>query len=221
MLLSRLRDAVAVVFPVECAGCGADGAVVCDACAARLVPVVTPRVVAGITVYTALRYEGIPRRVILALKEEGRTDLTRRLAGPLAAAIIAAHEGAPRAVVVPVPSSRAAFRRRGFEPVRLLLRRAGVPGVRGLRVRRGSEQKQLGARERGINRAGAMVGSGALAGREVILVDDILTSGATLTEAIRAAEAAGAHVVGAATLAFTPKLLTSRDKPRGEDYGGG
>jgi adenine/guanine phosphoribosyltransferase-like PRPP-binding protein len=66
-----------------------------------------------------------------------------------------------------------------------------------------------------------MVASAALRGRDVILVDDILTSGATLAEAIRAAESAGARVVGAAALAFTPKLLTYRDKPAGEDYGGG
>lgn len=221
MPFSRLRDAVAVVFPIECAGCGDDGAAICDACAMRLVPLVTPRVVAGITAHTALRYEGIPRRVILALKEEGRTDLARRLARPLAAAIVAAHQGSPRAIVVPVPSSRAAFRRRGFDPVRLLLRRAGVPIVRALRVRRGAEQKQLGALERGANRAGAMVASAALAGRDVLLVDDIITSGATLTEAIRAVESAGGRVIGAAALAFTPKLLTYRDKPAGEDYGGG
>lgn len=207
MLLTSLRDALAVLAPVDCAGCGVDGAAVCASCARRLIPLVTPRVVAGVIVHTAVRYEDVPRRIVLAFKEDGRTDLARILARPLATALAAAREGTSAALVVPVPGSRAAFRRRGFDPVRLLLHRAGVPVVRGLRLRRGAEQKALAASDRATNRAGAMIGARRLADRDVIVVDDILTSGATLAEAIRAVEAAGGRVVGAATLAFTPRLL--------------
>jgi predicted amidophosphoribosyltransferase len=100
------------------------------------------------------------------------------------------------------------MRVRGYDPVRLLLARTRppVPVAAGLSiVRRTRDQAGLGASERERNLRGAMRGGRRLAGRRVLLVDDVLTTGATLREAARAATAAGAAVAGAVVLARVPK----------------
>lgn len=212
-ILDAVRAAWAVLFPVACTGCAADDRSVCAECLAALVPDVTLRSTGGLRVHTAALYEGRVRRVILAFKEQGRTDAAAALARPLAAAVAAARAAAPAAELVCIPTSRAAFRRRGYDPVRLLTRRAGLRTRDALRSigRATPAQKSLGVDQRAANRAGAFVARGSLAGRQVILVDDVLTSGATLAEAARAVTAAGGAVVGAATLAFTVRLLPFRD----------
>ena len=70
-------------------------------------------------------------------------------------------------------------------------------------ARRGADQAHLGREARRANAAGSMRACDA-AGRRVLLVDDVVTTGATLSEAARALAAAGATVLGAATLASTP-----------------
>ncbi|KUL49526.1 phosphoribosyltransferase, partial [Streptomyces sp. NRRL F-4489] len=122
--------------------------------------------------------------------------------------------GAPL-LLVPVPSARAAVAGRGHDPVRRIartaaaeLRRAGAevwtPAV--LRQRRAvADQAGLSARQRLVNVAGALEVPGAarrlLAGARVVLVDDLVTTGATLAEAVRAVRAAGGRVSGAAVVA--------------------
>ena len=214
-----LRDAWAVLFPVECAGCDSPDRGLCGECLAALHPLPTPRLGPdGLSVVTALGYEGRVRRVILALKEQGRTDVAAVLARPLEAAISRAREKHPHAELALIPTSVRAYRRRGYDPVWLIVRRIGLRPPRVLVPRRAtSRQKTLGAAERGSNLSGALVAVSRLEGRSFLLVDDVMTTGATLGEAARAIRAAGGDVVGAATLAFTKRLLPFRDNAPGED----
>lgn len=219
MIREALLDARALILPVDCAGCGSADRVLCASCRDLLIPRLSWHPVAGFTVSAALRYEGPVRSVILALKEQGRTDLARALAAPLRSAI--ADAWVPGAALVRVPSSRGAYRSRGYEPLRVLLARAGLDRADGLSaVRDGRAQKSLGVVERSLNAVGSLRAAPRLEGRDVVLVDDILTSGATLGEAARAVGEARGRVVGGAVLAFTPRLLRIRDIPVGEDYGG-
>ena len=219
MLRNALLDALAILLPVDCAGCSAPDRGVCDECLRALAPDPSVRAVGGMRVWTGMRYELVGRRVILALKEEGRTDVARPLARTLTAALDRALDDAPRgAELVAVPTSRAAYRRRGYDPVRLLLRRAGHRGAPVLTAARSSrDQKALGVLERAENRAGVFAATRRLDGRTFVIVDDVLTTGATLADAARAIEAAGGVVEGAATLAFTPKLHPSRDFADGQE----
>jgi ComF family protein len=221
-LRDALLDAWALVMPVECAGCGDPGRALCAACAAHLVPLPVMRSTpGGISAVTALRYEDVVRRVILSLKEQHRTDVAAALARPLAAALSKATPPGSTVEFVPVPGSRDGYRRRGYHPVVLLLRKAGHAPSRVLRTRRRtSTQKTLGVADRAANLSGAFAARRPLGGRTFLIVDDVLTTGATLDEAARALSEAGGTVVGAVALAFTPRLFAFRDNVRGEDYGG-
>jgi ComF family protein len=224
-MLSRVTtavlDALAVLSPVTCAGCGASDRSICADCRVGFEAAVTPRTLAdGTTVFTSLRYEGPVRQALLAMKENGRTDVVRALATPFAAALARVH--APGVELVPVPTSRAARRRRGYDPVALLCRKAGYDLSMVLSHRRHTEsQKTLGADDRARNLRGSMRARRSLAGRSFVIVDDVLTTGATFAEASRALRAAGGEVLGGAALAFTPRLFGFSRGPRqiASDFG--
>lgn len=218
MLRDALLDAWAILLPVDCAGCGAADRALCSGCRAALTPRISVHLTpGGLRVLTAVPYEGAVRRVILALKQQDRTDAAPALAASLTAAIRAS----PSAELAPVPTSAAAFRARGYDPVALLLRRGAHRPVRALvHTRRTAHQKSLGVVERATNLSGAFAARGDLSGRRFLLIDDIMTTGATLDEAARAVREDGGEVVGGATLAFTKRLRGFRDNTEGEDYGG-
>lgn len=171
------------------------------------------------------RYAGPVRSAVTAWKDRGRTDLDRPFAAVLRRAARRttgagpagrAAAGATSAVlVVPVPSTGRARRQRGRAPVEVLaaavaagLRDAGVPASVSHALRRvaGPDLARLGARARGVALAGSVHVSRRtdLRGREVVLVDDVLTTGATLAACHAALVAAGAHVRGGWVLAATP-----------------
>ncbi|MEL4318975.1 phosphoribosyltransferase family protein [Leifsonia sp. YIM 134122] len=218
-----LRDALALVLPVECAGCGGTGRVLCPACRLLVVADVHRADRDGMPVHCALDYGGVAQRVIGAFKDGGRPTLASAL-GPVLreavlAAIVAAGPGATGPAspdvrgleIVAVPSSRSAYRRRGFSPVGAMLRSGGLRASPVLRVvGEHADQAGLGREERGANVAGGLTvrrglvgGPHPLSGRRFVVVDDILTTGSTMREAVRAVRAGGGTVVGCAALAET------------------
>lgn len=118
-------------------------------------------------------------------------------------------------MLVWVPSGRRAVRRRGHDPLRgvveVAVRRLWADGVPvsmmdALRQRgRVADQAGLTARQRAANLQGAVEARACVAGRRVVLVDDVVTTGSSLAEAARALRAAGAEVTGTATIAATPR----------------
>jgi predicted amidophosphoribosyltransferase len=211
-VLPALRDALATLFPVACAGCGAPDHGVCAACRAELRAACRPRVTVahGLAVATAIDYDARLRALADAYKERGRVDVATHLA-PLLRASLAAlvrQLAAPPIglLLVPVPSRRAARAARGFGHVELLIERAVRGGAaQGLaHVRRVRDQAGLGREARAENLIGALRARPLVRGRDCVIVDDFVTTGATLFEARRALEAAGARVVGAAVVGRVP-----------------
>jgi len=200
-------DALALLLPVSCAGCDEPDVALCERCAFALAPDPRAQVVdapgGAITVWSGLAFEGVPARVLRAVKEGGRTGLATALAPALMAAL--ARAGAADAVPVPMPTSRRAYRRRGYRVPDLLVRSTGRRSRRLLRhARRTSDQRGLDRDARARNVADSLVAADA-AGLCVVVVDDVATTGASLAEAVRALRAAGADVVAAVTVAATPR----------------
>jgi predicted amidophosphoribosyltransferase len=169
----------------------------------------------GGAVWSAAPYELVVREALNRWKDHGRADLTPAL-GAAVARVLDHGPGADRpgmepVALVPVPSSARSRRRRGREPVRelCLAVRPRLPVLPALRhARRVVDQAGLAGHERADNLDHALrVHPGwasRLRGRRVVVVDDVVTSGATLVEAVRALRAAGADVVRAVTVASTP-----------------
>ncbi len=206
-------DLLDLVLPQRCVGCGAPGRALCPACLPGAPPLA--RDIAGVgAVHAASGYAGAVRTALLQYKEHDRRDLAPALSDLLLEAVLAARGAAStdRLIVVPIPSDRRAARARGGDHMRRLAtrtaRRAGLPAVALLRrVRRTEDAVGLDARERRRNIDHALQArprAPADAGRQVILVDDIVTTGASLGEAGRALAAAGWTVAGRAVVASTP-----------------
>lgn len=205
-MLDALLD---LVLPRECAGCELPGWTLCADCRAQLVAGPVVRRPGALPVLASARYDGVVRAVLLAHKERGRTTL----AGPLGAALATAASGyGPGVVLVPVPSSPHAVRARGHDHARRLASQA----ARRLRVRSAAllvgvrevqDQAGLDAVGRSANLQGALAVRRRVDGLQVVVVDDVVTTGATLTEAVRALRAGGAEVLGAAVVASTDRYL--------------
>jgi predicted amidophosphoribosyltransferase len=174
-----------------------------------------------ITVTTA-PYDALMRRLISAHKERGALGLTPFLAGRLAAAVgtivAAADVGSRPILLAPVPSARSAVRRRGFDATWVMATgvarqlngdfdiRAGRPLAQLRSVR---DQAGLGAAERAANLRGGLRATSAGNDALVIVVDDIVTTGASLSEAARALRLVGVPVLAAATVAATERRRTA------------
>lgn len=198
-------EIAAFLLAASCAGCEEPGLLLCPSCRAELIS--QPRREStpdGLTVHAALGYDGVAARCIRRLKGDGETHLARPLAGALAAVLAPAVS--PSTWIVPVPTSRRAFRSRGYRVPELLIRRAGHVPQRLLSLAaRPVDQRGLGVQERAANVHGAMRARRTGEGAEVVLVDDVVTTGATLDEAARALRAAGFRVAAAVVLAATPR----------------
>ena len=208
--------AVDLLLGASCPGCGRPARALCATCSASVAP--RPRIVrtSPVAVAASGEHDGVLRLAIVAWKEEGRTSLLRPLAHLLAASVVEVSGASACVVLVPVPTSRRSRLVRGADVVGQLAREAAgllrgagadVTVRQALRVaRRTADQSGLGARERARNLAGAFAlrSDEGLAAGDIVVVDDIVTTGATIGEAVRALTAAGHRPRAAAVVAHRP-----------------
>jgi predicted amidophosphoribosyltransferase len=199
--VQRILD---VLFPPACGACDAEGSGFCGRCRAAAGAPQAWRL-GALSVHACAAYDGPLRRAILAMKH-GRRDVTAAL-GAFAAERLRFLNG-PGLVLVPVPTTRSRSARRGFDQAAVLAQAlAGAWNARCVAalVRTGGSAQQGRGRRQRLEDSGRFSPSGAAFSRcgRVMLVDDVVTTGATLGDAERALRAAGTSPEGAIVLART------------------
>lgn len=195
-----------LVLPRKCAGCGFSGEMLCEACRVALAQPpqrVFPNASALVPVFSMGPYAGPHRDVVLSMKERRHMAVRPFVGAVLEAGLTyleARGEIPPRCVLVPAPTRASSARARGGDPVAQMCRATGrqVHDVLALREET-ADQSGLDESARKANLAGAVRVQGAPPGR-VIVVDDVVTTGATLQASVAVLLAAGADVAACLTL---------------------
>ncbi|MBK9000611.1 MAG: ComF family protein [Myxococcales bacterium] len=209
-LLSALLDLIA---PRDCAACGESSTRgLCPECRGLLEPP-GARELSGAPVLAAATYRAPLSRAIQRFKYEARPDLAEPLASLIGLDALKHASREPGTLFVPVPLHRSRLAERGYDQAALLARAlARSAGRRSsaralCRVRPTLQQARLDESKRRENVVGAFAPSSGerLGGRPVVLVDDVITTGATAVACVEALRAAGARVVAVACIALASR----------------
>lgn len=194
-----------LIFSSTCAGCGRTGDVLCRSC--RFALVAPPQRRAESEVIAALPFAGRARDVLLGYKYGNRRQLAHHFAGLVVNRVLASGcRAGDFDVVTWAPTGAARRHRRGFDQAEVVARR--VAAQLGLPCRR-MLVREHGGPQTGKTRHHRLLGPifrahPASDGQRVLLIDDIVTTGATLRSAAHALRSAGAVAVTQAAVASTP-----------------
>ena len=220
-MLTRIRTAALdLLYPERCVNCGEFGTLLCQPCGEGMEPASgagrCPHCRAQWTgsgncprcfglqaidgVLAAVEMNGAGRKIVHALKYQ----YVRQMAVVMAPYLRTASEGRCFDAVFAVPLHRSRLRERGFNQSELLVRAARWPEPPGglLRTRKTTRQVGMHEGERRANVAGAFAyGGPALTGLRVAIVDDVVTTGATVQACATVLREAGAREVWAVAFA--------------------
>ncbi|KFI50199.1 ComF family protein [Bifidobacterium biavatii] len=227
LMASVYGSALGVLLPRGCAGCDRPDDVLCDDCCilfGRTLARPVPGTTTGLC-YGCGEYEGAVRRAILSWKDHGDEECDGRFAGLFADLACRGDVARPgeRVALVPAPSSAASMRTRGRWHMRDLAARTArllsargidatcLPVLRSARLSSKSvETTSAAQRAERIRNSIVVVDAMACRRRELIIIDDIMTTGSTLRRCVAELNDAGGTVRAALTLGHVPERAASR-----------
>ena len=208
--IASLRE---LIFPVRCLGCDQLGISICSQCRKFW----HPRVIKTwshsqekFPIYSSIPYSPIAGKVLLSAKESSLELADKLLVTALLHSLRGAQSQNQIDFLVPIPSRKSVARKRGRQFISVLSKRVGesenLPTEEILtHTRKVRDQSNLDAKDRAANLDKALISLRFLSGKAV-LIDDLVTTGATLHEAARALSSKGITVAAAVTACVAEPL---------------
>ena len=205
-----------IIFPSRCIGCSRLGISICSECRTQWHPHIYQREISFsgeiFPVFSAIQYSPIASRVLLSAKESQIKAADQLIVNGIVQSLKLFVNRYGPATLVSIPSRKSANRKRGRnflqEITAAVALEVDLPYQSPLtHIRKVRDQSQLNLVDRSANISGAFSISPDFAsqiyagntGPKIIVIDDLITTGATLAEAIRALRTAGFTVLGAVT----------------------
>lgn len=201
-----------LIFPIRCFGCNAIGLSICSKCRSEWHPHYYLTRVSSLKIHSAIPYSATARKILLAAKENGIKAADQLIIDSIIHVLHTRDLLSRHISLVPIPSSPTVKRRRGRSFMVDIAEQVAQQSSMSVSdclhiVRPVKDQSGLHAGERVKNMEGALaIKPGRIPLADLILVDDVVTTGATLREAARALTAAGCHVIGSVTACVAQPL---------------
>ena len=211
--MNLFEELLNIVMPTRCILCEQIGSVLCDVCFADIKQPIRQVSRLDISGYATNTYSENIASLIHEFKENQQLSLANNMAAVMWPGL--QNFDLDKVLLVPMPSKKTSFAMRGFNPAEELAKRISRQAARGANIRVSvsrclkitgtvSDQAALSGEARRTNLDGTMSLAGFPAGHSAILIDDVVTTGATLREAQRCLINAGVKVQGFLAFAETP-----------------
>ncbi len=197
-----LDDLSQLIFPTRCYGCNRLGISICTDCRREWIPHYYKTHIDSMNVHSALLYTPTASKIIIAAKENSIKGADQLLTSAIIHVLQKAKLDSHYYQIVPIPSSKTSQRRRGrsfiVDLCKEISTRTGLSVNDCLSLsRKVSDQSGLSRIERLSNMKDAFaLKADAIVRGDLILIDDVVTTGATLREAARALNSQGFHAIG-------------------------
>ena len=207
-----IRELGQLIFPIRCFGCNKIGLSICSTCRREWHPHYYLTHVSSLKVHSAIIYSPTASKILLAAKENGIKGADVLIVESIIHVLSQADFSDLDIALVPIPSSRLSKRRRGrgfiIDIVGQIAQQTSLPVINALELARPvRDQSGLHSAQRAKNMNRAMrLRAGVIPRADLVLIDDVVTTGATLREAARALTAAGCHVIGSVTACVAQPL---------------
>ncbi|CAB4869195.1 unannotated protein [freshwater metagenome] len=201
-----------LIFPVRCLGCSVLGIEICSSCrtlwSRHIYRTESSFDGRKFPIYSSVKYSAVASKVIMKSKEDALSIADNLIISSLDHALTYFQKEIGSGFLVPIPSRMSASRKRGRKYINRMVEGLGITPLDVLSHSRAvRDQSTLHAADRIKNLDGALfvnpqtqkIFSKSDPAISVIIIDDLVTTGATLSEAARALHAGGFHVLGSVT----------------------
>jgi len=211
--MKSIRALQEIIFPSRCLGCGQLGLEICSSCRKSWHPHIYrqwSQHLPTYPIYSAVTYSPIAGKVLLAAKENNLAIADRLIYKALSHSLTFSLREIGGDFLIAIPSRKSVARTRGRQFISTLANQlsseTGLPAYENLEhTRRVRDQSSLDAKSRFDNLDGSMKSLNFLSGRAIV-IDDLVTTGATLQEAVRALRNGGIEVAAAVTACVAEPL---------------
>ena len=210
--MSLIGELSQLLFPTRCYGCNAIGLSICSSCRREWHPHFYTTHVQGIKVHSAVIYSPTASRIIMAAKERGLKGADELIVDAIVHVLDKANFDTFNVRLVPIPSSAPNRRRRGRSFIPEICKQVSaitsIPVIPALTINRAvKDQSSLSAKARLTNMRGAFsISTNTHPRGDLILIHDVVTTGATVSEAARALNSQGFHVLASVTACLAQPL---------------